>query len=285
MATMTPATGAVFIDEVWAKDIQETRRNKLVALKLVDHQYESQLLSHGDTIHITSITPFSADTITPGTPLVPVANTETEQTLVINQYKGKAVTIQDMLKKQSTYDLRAPYTTEISRALAESIDSYILGLWNDFSAGNKPTAVAALTFNTIIDAHTILDAANVPQDGRALIVNAQGLADLRKVAEFSMYDKVGMDGMVKNGGDDVNPGFVGTIYGAPVYWTNAVANSGGSYKCLLLHKSAIAAAVQLTPEVEHDRDILLKADIVSGSTLFGAKVVRPNHAVVISRTV
>lgn len=282
---MTPTTGAVFIDEVWAKDIQEIRRNKLIALKLVDHQYESQILNHGDTVHITSITPFTADTITPGTPLVPVANTETEQTLVIDQYKGKAIAIQDMLKKQSVYELRSPYTREISRALAEAIDSYILGLWNNFAANNKPAAVANITFNTIIDANVILDKANVPQDGRALVVNADGLADLRKVAEFTMYDKTGEASLVRKDGDDTNPGLVGTIYGAPVYWTNAVAVSGGSAKCLLIHKSAIAAAVQLKPEVEHDRDILLKADLVSGSTLFGAKVVRPDHAVVISRTV
>lgn len=282
---MTPTTGAVFIDEVWAKDIQEIRRNKLIALKLVDHQYESQVLNHGDNVHITSITPFTADSITPGTPLVPVANTETEQTLVIDQYKGKAIAIQDMLRKQSVYELRSPYTREISRALAEAIDSYILGLWNNFAANNKPAAVASITFNTIIDANVILDKANVPQDGRALVVNADGLADLRKVAEFTMYDKTGEASLVRKDGDDTNPGLVGTIYGAPVYWTNAVAVSGGSAKCLLIHNSAIAAAVQLKPEVEHDRDILLKADIVSGSTLFGAKVVRPDHAVVISRTV
>lgn len=285
MATQTPTNGAVFIPEVWAKDIQENRRNKLVALKVVDHQYESDVMSFGDTIHITSIAPFSADTITPGTPLTPLAQTETEQTVVINQYKGKAIALQDMLLKQSKYELRKPYTEEISVALAEAIDSYILGLWNDFASGNKPTAVSSLTFNTIIDAHAILDTANVPQSGRVLIVNAAGLADLRKVAEFTMYDKSGMAGLVKKDGDDENPGLVGTLYGAPVYWTNAVAVSSSQAKCLLIHKSAIAAVVQMKPEVETDRDILLKADLISGSTLFGAKVVRPNHGVVISRTV
>ncbi len=284
MATKTPANGGLLIDEVWAKEIQETRRNKLIAQNIVDFQYEAGLMAHGDTIHILAMPDFAADTIVPGTPLTPIAPTETEQLLLVDQYAGKAIVVQDMLKVQSLYELRQRYTEKISRALAAKIDGYIMGLYSGFDAGNIMTAVAAITFSTIIDANQILDAANVPQTGRALVVDSFGLADLRKVAEFSMWDKTGTPGLVKNGNDEVNPGFVGTIYGAPVYWTNAVVTAGGSSKCLLIHSSAIAAVVQLKPEVEHDRDILLKADIISGSTLFGAKIVRSDHAVVIQRT-
>ena len=284
MATKVPANGNLLIDEVWAKEIQDERRNRLVAQRLVDFQYEAGLLRHGDTVHILAMPDFEADTIVPGTPLTPIAPTETEQTLVVDQYKGKAVAVQDMLTVQSAYELRQRYTNKISRALAEAIDTYIMGLYTQFDAGNVMTAVANITFETIIEAHRLLDVNNVPQDGRALVVDSHGLSDLRKVAEFSMYDKTGNSGLVRNDGDDPNPGFVGTIYGAPVYWTNAVATDATTRKCLLIYKSAIAAVVQLKPEIERDRDILLKADLVSGSTLFGAKVVRPDHAVVIQRT-
>lgn len=285
MAVQTPTTGAVFIPEVWAKDIQENRRNKLVALKLIDHQYESQVLNQGDTVHITSIAPLTASAITPGSPIVPIANTEVEQTLVINQYYGTGVEIQDMLKKQSAYNLREPYVSEMSYALAKQMDSSVLAQYANAASGHTQTAVANITFNGIIDAHSILDAKNVPFDGRALIVNAQGLADLRKIAEFTMYDKTGTSNLVKNGGGDTNPGFVGVIYGAPVYMTNQVPSAGGSYKFLLLHKSAIAAAVQIKPETESDRDILKKTDILTASALWGVKTVRPDHMVVIQRTV
>lgn len=284
MAVQTPTTGAVFIPEVWAKDIMENRRKKLVALKLIDHQWESQVLNQGDTVHITSIAPLTASAITPGSPIVPVANTEVEQTLVIDQYYGVGVEIQDMLKKQSAYDLRAPYVSEISYALAKAIDTDLLAEWTNAATANKQTAVANLTFNGIVDAHSLLDAADVPQDGRALVVNALGLADLRKLAEFTMYDKTGKAGLVSNDADDANPGLVGTIYGAPVYMTNQVAVAGGSAKNLLIHRSAIAVAVQIKPEVEYDRDILKKTDIITGSALWGVKTVRPDSMVVLQRT-
>lgn len=268
--------------EVWAKDIQENRRDNLIVAKLIDHQFESAVLNQGDTVHITSITALTASAITPGNPIVPVANTETEQTLVIDQYYGAGVEIQDMLKKQSAYELRKPYTDEISYALAKVIDADIMAEWTNVTAGNKQTAVASLTFSGIVDAHVLLDKANVPMSDRALIVNATGLGDLRKIAEFTMYDKVGVANLVKGGSQ--NLGLVGEIYGAPVYMTNTVVKTGGSAKNMLVHKSAFAVAIQIKPEIEHFRDIFKKTDAITGSTLWGVKTIRSDHAVVLQRT-
>lgn len=283
MATMTPTTGAVFIPEVWAKDVQMARRNKLVMANLVDHQYESDLV-YGDTVHITSIAEMTADAITPGTALTPVAPTETEQTLVVDQYYGKAIELQDMLKRQSKYDLRAPYADVIGFALATAIDGSLLAQFANVASGNKQTAVATLTFNGIVDAHGLLDKNNVPQDDRYMVINWAGLADLRKLDEFKSYNETGEVGLVEK-----KAGFVGTIYGAPVYLTNAVKSNTDSgtpnYQFLLFHKSAFAIAVQTQPEMESDRDILKKTDLLSGSTLWGVKTVRTDHAVVIRRNV
>lgn len=285
MATMTPTTANVFIPDVWAKDILMARRNKLVATNLVDHQYESAL-KYGDTVHITSIAEMTADAITPGTALVPVAPTETEQTLLINQYFGKAIEIQDMVKIQSMYELRAPYVDVMGFALAKAIDASVMGQWTNVVAGNQQTAVAALTFNGIVDATTLLDAANVPQTDRALIVDAAGLGDLRKLTQFTNWSDTGRAGVRED-----PMGIVGEIYGAPVYLSNAVANgttnvinSSTNHKNMLVHKSAFALAIQKQPDVESDRDILKKSDLISTSALWGVKTVRPDHAVVLART-
>lgn len=279
MATMTPTTGAVFVPEVWAKDILMARRNKLVASQLVTHQYENNL-TYGDTVHIVSVAEMTADVITPGTALVPVAPTETEQTLVIDKYYGKAIEVQDMLKRQAMYDLRKPYTDVMGFAVAKAMDASVLAMYANAAAGHTQTAVAALTFAGIVDATTLLDSKDVPMEDRALIVNAVSLGDLRKLPEFTAYEKTGREGKVETG-----LGIVGTIYGADVYLSNAVPTAGGSYKNLLVHKDAIAIAVQMTPDVESDRDILKKADLLSISALWGVKTVRADHMVVLQRTV
>lgn len=269
-----------FVPELWAPELMENRTNNLVMLNLVNHQYESQFLQKGDTIHIESMDEFAVQDIDETVGLTITAATTSEDTITIDKYVGFAKAYQDVIKKQSAYELRQPIVERGGRALATAIDSYILSKYVDVAAGNQPAAIAALTFNSIVDAHAILDAKNVPEDDRFLVVNGIGRADLRKIPEFTAYKETGEAGLVKG-----RKGLVGEIYGTPVYVTNAVVSAAGSYKFMLFHKEAFAVAVQIKPEIEYDRDIVKKADIITGSTLLGAKVLRDDHAVVISRTV
>lgn len=278
----TPANTGEVIDEVWAKEILENRRNRLVMEQLVNHDYEGQIKNHGDTVHIISLPDLTAQDIVPGTEMTVTPVDPTEQLLVIDQYKGVPAEIQDMLVKQSTYDLRRPFTEKIGHALADAIDRYLIGIAiAGVAVGNKLTAVAALNKATLVAAHGKLDALNVPTEGRALVINGAGKADLRLDSDMTWAERQG------SGVSISGAGYAGTIYDTPVYVTNQVPkiDTNANWGFLLFHKSAITAAVQIEPEVESDRRILSKSWIIAGSTLFGGKVVRPDHIVVIPRTV
>jgi len=278
----TPANSPVVIDEVWAKEILENRRNRLVMEQLVNHDYEGQIKNHGDTVHIISLPDMVAQDIVPGTEMTVTPLVPTEQLLVIDQYKGVPAEVQDMLMKQSTYDLRRPYTEKIGFALADAIDKYLIGIaLAGVAGGNTLTAVSALNKATLVAAHAKLDALNVPTEGRSLIINGFGKADLRLDQDMTWADRQG------NGVSISGAGYAGTIYDTPVYVTNQVPkiNTNVNWGFLLLHRDALTAAVQIDPEVETDRRILSKSWIVAGSTLFGGKVIRPDHIVVIPRTV
>lgn len=278
----TPANSPVVIDEVWAKEILENRRNRLVMEQLVNHDYEGQIKNHGDTVHIISLPDMVAQDIVPGTEMTVTPLVPTEQLLVIDQYKGVPAEVQDMLMKQSTYDLRRPYTEKIGFALADAIDKYLIGIAiAGVAAGNTLTAVSALNKATLVAAHAKLDALNVPTEGRSLIINGFGKADLRLDQDMTWADRQG------SGVSIAGAGYAGTIYDTPVYVTNQVPkiNSNANWAFLLIHRDALTAAVQIDPEVETDRRVLSKSWIVAGSTLFGGKVIRPDHIVVIPRTV
>lgn len=277
----TPANSGEVIDEVWAKEILENRRNRLVMEQLVNHDYEGQIKNHGDTVHIISLPDLVAQDIVPGTEMTVTPIDPTEQLLVIDQYKGVPAEIQDMLAKQSTYELRRPFTEKIGHALADAIDQYLIGLAvAGVAAGNTLTAVAALNKATLVAAHSKLDALNVPTEGRSLVVNGYGKADLRLDSDMTWAERQGS-------GNISGAGYAGVIYDTPVYVTNQVPkiNSNANWAFLLFHKSALTAAVQIEPEVETQRRALSKSTIYVGSTLFGGKVVRPDHIVVIPRTV
>jgi len=278
----TPANSPVVIDEVWAKEILENRRNRLVMEQLVNHDYEGQIKNHGDTVHIISLPDMVAQDIVPGTEMTVTPLVPTEQLLVIDQYKGVPAEVQDMLMKQSTYDLRRPYTEKIGFALADAVDKYLIGLaLAGVAAGNTLTAVSALNKATLVAAHAKLDALNVPTEGRSLIINGFGKADLRLDQDMSWAERQGA------GNSIAGAGYAGVIYDTPVYVTNQVPkiNSNANWGFILIHRDALTAAVQIEPEVETDRRVLSKSWIVAGSTLFGGKVIRPDHIVVIPRTV
>jgi len=70
----------------------------------------------------------------------------------------------------------------------------------------------------------------------------------------------------------------------PVYVTNAVTVASSKYQFLMFHKSAIIGATQDVPKVEFYRDALKGQDDLIAGELFGVKVLRPDHGVLIKRT-
>lgn len=277
----TPANSAVTIDEVWAKEILLNRRKRLVMEQIVNHDYEGQIKNHGDTVHIISLPDMVAQDIIPGTEMTVTPLSPTEQLLVIDQYKGVPAEIQDMLMKQSTYELRRPFTEKIGRALADAIDQFLITkALTDYLPANKITAVAALNKAALVAAHAKLDALDVPTEGRSLVINGVGKADLRLDSDMTWGERQGS-------GDIAGAGYAGTIYDTPVYVTNTVPkiDTNANWGFLLIHRDALTCAVQIEPETETERRALSKSTIIVGSTLFGGKVVRPDHIAVIPRIV
>ncbi len=288
--TPTIGTGAVgdsahtdrLVPEIWAKEIADNRVDNLVLWQLIDSRYSSEIKMKGDTLHV----PFLAEIedSTAANSSVTSASTidaldATLVDLLIDRYIRKALGVQDVAAAQSAYELRAPYVTRLGRFLDRAKDEEV---WRKAVAGftNSVDSGSALTFAKIVDAAAILDANNVPEDDRYIVVNGYGRADLRKIPEFTAYKETGDAGLVKT-----KTGFVGHIYGMPVYVTNAVSESSGNYVFLMFHKSAIIGATQNVPGLESDRDKLIGIDYIVGSELFGVKVLRSDHGVKILRDV
>lgn len=283
MATLTPTSHALFIPELWSKEAQLARRNKIVAANLVNRQYESDL-SVGDTVHVPFVANLTADTVTPGTDLTAVAPTETEVQIVVNTMKGKAVTLHDWTKKQSKYDLAKIYGGQIGESLARAIDTDVLAEISTGSTNTPIDTTTGATYANIVAAVTALDTANVPQEDRAFIVNAKFMGDLRQLAEFTRYDAAGM----------ANPSVartsagnkVGFIYGIPVYMSNnvrVVAGAPAKDHNLLIQKDCVGLVVQKDVSFETDRRALALSTDVVGSCLYGVKTLRGDHSVILKR--
>lgn len=276
------------VPEIWAKEIADNRVDNLVLWALIDSRYSSEIKMKGDTLHVPFLTEITDSTATNASVTSASSIDALDATLIdlyIDRYIRKALGIQDVAAAQSAYELRSPYVTRLGRFLDRAKDEEVWrkavgvgGFTGSVSAtGNTNTTLA---FKDIVNAAAILDAANVPEDNRVIVVNGYGRADLRQIPEFTSYKETGDAGLVKS-----KTGFVGHIYGMPVYVTNAVSDDGTNYQFLMFHKEAIVGATQSVPGLESDRDKLLGVDYIVGSELFGVKVLRPDHGVIITRPI
>lgn len=291
--TPTIGTGAVSgsgdealnIPELWAKEIQENRVNNLVMWALIDGRLSSEISQKGDTLHLNFLDEITDDTsVNSAVSGLTIDGLDTDQVdLIIDRYIRKVLGVHDVLKAQSAYEFRAPYTARLGRYLDRALDEEVMrkavaGAGSTISVtGNTNKTLA---FADVVNAAARLDAANVPVEGRAIVINGYGLGDLRQVPEFTAFKETGESGLVKGA-----TGLVGEIYGMKVYVSNAVSTTGGNYNFLMLHRSAVIGAVQSVPSFESDRDKVDGVDFIAGAQLWGVKVLRADHIVKITRPV
>ena len=290
--TPTKGTGAVdtgsqgstyLIPEIWAKEILENRTNNLVMWGLVDSHYSGEISQAGDTLHINAISEITDNTAT-NSPVsgITIDDLDVTQTdLLIDRYKRKVLGIHDVLKAQSKYELRAPFTERLGRFLAKCLDDelHVKAVAGFAHTVTTTGTGSALAYADIVEAHRRLDSANVPTSNRYLVVNGTGVADLRLIPEFHEYQQVGDSGIVKGNG------YIGTIFNTPIYVSNAVVQGSGQNNFLLFHKSALIGATQNVPSFESDRDKVDGVDFIAGAQLWGTKVLRADHGVKITRPV
>lgn len=291
--TPTIGTGAVSgsgdealnVPELWAKELQENRVNNLVMWALIDGRLSSEISAKGDTLHLNFLDEITDDTsVNSAVSGLTIDGLDTDQVdLLVDRYIRKVLGVQDVLKAQSAYEFRQPYTQRLGRYLDRALDEEVMrkavaGAGTTITVtGNTNTTLA---FADVVKAAAKLDAANVPVEGRAIVVNGYGLGDLRQVPEFTAFKETGESGLVKG-----TVGLVGEIYGMKVYVSNAVTTSTGAYNFLMFHKSAVIGAMQSVPSFESDRDRVNGIDFIAGAQLWGVKVLRADHIVKITRPV
>jgi hypothetical protein len=275
MANITPATAAKLIAEKWTRKIEQPFFDELYFRDLVTSRDE--LASGGNKLNIPFMSEYDARDKVAGTPVVYDANTETEIELTINKHKYLAFTIEDITKVQSNYNLQELYRSAQSKTLAKAIDTDLGSL--HASAGTNISAGATVDDADILAVIAALDAANVPQTGRAGIVHSAVMGDLRAVNRYSEYNFTGKTGLAAS-----NSANVPTVYGMELHMSNNVAEDTVTHN-LFFHKSGLSLAMQLKPtyKMEDSVDVIGVKSVLH--TIYGVGVERANAVVDVERTV
>lgn len=260
-----------FVPTIWSRELNYSLKKALVALNLVNTDYEGEIANAGDTVKINRPSSISVGTYNVGSDISFATPTSAQTTFSIDQQKYIAFTVDDVRKRQANVELMRPYTEEASYALSDTVDQFIFGKYT--AAGDnvtKATYTSSTIWGGLVSVKQKLSEANVPSQGRWIALSPAEIALLEQSSEFQRASDLG-DQTSRNG-------FVGRAAGFDVYETNNLTTANdGSHNvkhCMAGTNSAITFAMQLT-QMESGRHENKFADFVKGLLLYGAAVPKP----------
>jgi N4-gp56 family major capsid protein len=298
---VTNTTGATFIPEIWSDEIIAAYEKSLVLANLVNRMPMTG--KKGDTLHIPKPTRGNASAKSAETQVTLIAATESEVQVTVDKHYEYSRLIEDITDVQALASMRQFYTGDAGYALAKQVDTDLFALgkslgdsdgadWvhsnsfymdasTDLTAYAVDTVAAADIFSddAFREAVKELDDADVPMDGRFLVVPPSVVQTIRGITRYNSSDFV-------SGQPTVN-GNIGSLYGidvyvstnCPVIETAADNAAGGDLKAGILgHKDFAVFAEQMgvRSQTQYKQEYL--GDLFTADTLYGVKVLRPESA-------
>ena len=267
-----------FIPEVWAAELLSSLKKAQVfgSPAVVNRNYEGQISQSGDTVRITSISRPTIATYTKNsTTITPETLTDAQSTLVIDQSKYFAFEIDDIDMRQARDGgaLMSEAAQEAAYGLSDLADQLIAGLYTGVDSSNaiSTTSIttAALAVTGLVNLKVKLDNANVPTQGRYVVVPPWYHGLLLQSDTFVRVDASG-------GSEALRNGVVGRAFGFDVYVSNNCVNvTGDDWIVQAGYPGALSFAEQIV-KVEAYRPESAFSDALKGLHVYGAKLVRPS---------
>lgn len=271
---------ALFKREIWSANILVGLDETLVYAQpqIVNRDYEGEITAQGQSVRIVtvgdpSIFPYkSGDTINYED--IDTAGTD----LLIDQGDAFAFKLDDVDKAQVAVNPMEKTTRRAALKLATKADSYVASLYTGVAPANvvgstgSPIAVAATPTDAwdkvLIPLRTKLNRANVPQEGRYVVVSPEFTGALLRDDRFDRVDASGTSEGLRNG-------IVGRAAGFDVLESNVTPVPTGDIQVIQAgYPGAITYADQIL-ETEALRLESTIADAVRGLHVYGAKLLRP----------
>ena len=310
MATSTfPATGgqmnnttqAVFIPEIWSDEIIAAYKRTLVLANLVSKMPMAG--KKGDTIHVPKPTRGAVAAKVSGQAVTMQSAVESEVVILIDQHFEYSRFIEDITEKQALNSMRAFYTGDAGYALAKKVDTDLQNLGTGLGDGTKVAApVTADWVNSAVLINTAsglapfvaaggsdlefddaafrslvqkMDDADVPMDNRSFVIPPAMRNVMLGIDRYVSSDFVG--------GNNVETGLIGELYGVKCYVTTACpVIETGVRAATLLHKDTYVHAEQLAVRSQSQYKQEFLADLFTSDTIYGVQVMRPDAGFVLA---
>lgn len=266
-----------FISQVWSARLLEGLNKRLVYGNIVNHDYEGEIQGQGSTVHINAIGDITVGKYTGEEIGAPEDVKAIDTSLVIDQADFVNFSVDDITKAQSNASVIDGAMRKSASQLANTMDKHIASLYTeaheDNLIGDDTTPVEVTkenAYDNLIDLGVKLDEADVPEEGRFVVVPAAYHGLLMKDARFTKDPEV------------LATGYIGSIDGMEVFKSNNVPNTDKQkYKVMAGFDGAISFAQQID-SVEAYRPQGGFKDAIKALQLYGAKVVLPKGIAILT---
>lgn len=276
-----------FVPEIWAANLLSALELIHVFGAVATRDYEGNISEAGDTVRIGMIGDPTIFDYTPNSDMPAVETlTDAQRVLTINQAKGFNFQVDNVDRAQAKPDVMPEAMKRAAWGLADKVDLYIAALQSEVATANIVSNAGsawvigttyATAYEKLVDLKVALDNANVPADGRWVVVPPWFHGTLLKDARFVTAGTVPVDARLTGGsiGQTGPNGLVGYAAGFSVRISNNVVNTSGTdYRVMAGYGQTIAFAEQVNKTVAYTPEKRF-GDAVKGLHLWGAKLLRP----------
>lgn len=210
-----------FQPEVWSATLLSTLSKSLVyaGAPCVNRNYEGEIAQYGDTVHIVSVADPTISDYTKDNDLTVQVLTDSEQTLLIDQAKAFAFEIDDIDMRQSRNGgaLMTEAAQRAAYGLRDVADKHVvnrMALSATSALGVIDATTATNVYDTLlVPAKVKLDQANMPTEGRWIVIDPAAHGKLLLDARFVKANESGTSDGLRNG-------FVGRAAGFDIFMSN-----------------------------------------------------------------
>lgn len=262
-----------FIPAIWEARLLSNLDKNLVALNMVNRDYEGNISSYGDTVHINSVGNIAIKEYDGSDIDAPEELTSTQQTLLIDQAKYWHVQVKDVDAVQANLNLVDTTTERASYAMAEAIDTDLFAVMTAGAGIKVGTASSPIevtpdnAYELLVDLSVKLNEKNVLKSNRKLVLPPFFVGMLQKDARFNKNENVLLNGVV------------GSAAGFSIIESNNLKSTSTYTAALAGNTDATSFASQLS-QTEAYRPERNFADNIKGMVLYGRKVVQPDQLAV-----
>lgn len=268
-----------FIPTVWAARLLTALERSLVygQTHVCNRLYDGEVRAAGNTVKIASIGDVEVNDYVKDADIGdPEALTDSAQNLLIDQQKYFNFYVDSIDRAQQNVDVLDEAMRHAGWKLRDVADTYLAGIME--AAVTSPNTIGTTgtpevptkdnAYEYLVDLGVLLDEANIPIEGRFVVVPAWFHGLLLKDDRFVNVGSRMSDAALKNGE-------VGEAAGFSILKSNSVPNTAGEkYKILAGHRMATTYVEQIVDMQTYQPEKRF-GDAVKGLHVYGAKVVRP----------